>query len=172
MGQFIKKMLLLGIQQVTPILFEMGNNYIQQKIEIEKYEINQKSMDANLKLLSKIDAQILKREKFNIPALDLTKDELGRATWKKIHGDIAGLPKDANPDKVKKIMANTYEMIKEYPCMDCRDDGVKFADKLNWTNTESRSDAMLKSWELHNMVHKKMGKDLFSYQDFQNEYDL
>lgn len=172
MAQFFKKMALTALQQGVPMLFRMGQSYVESSIELKQDEMNREAIEQNLRTISKIDKQILSQGKMKIPGFDLTKEELGRETWKKMRENIMGLPPDATESQVREVMAKNYEMISQYPCMDCREHGMQFANDINFAKASTRNEGMLKTWELQNKVNVRLEKPIFPYEEFKNQYGL
>ena len=172
MGTLAKTIGLILLKQGVPLVFQMGNNLIQSSIQLQQEKMNQEAIEEHIRIISNIDKQILKQDRIKIPGLDVNKEELGRQTWKKIRENIMELPKDANPEMVKEVMAKNFEMIKQYPCIDCQEDGIKFANEINFTSADTIHEAMIKTWELQNMVNQKIGKPIFPYESFRDQYEL
>lgn len=92
--------------------------------------------------------------------LKLNRQELGKIGWKMLHSFAAAYPTEPT-DKQKKAfhdLINAFRVL--YPCEECRGHFDKMIEE-NPVKDDNRKTVVLYLCKLHNIVNKKLGKDIF-----------
>jgi len=158
-----------GVARFSGHLKQKGRELITEQIENQE------------KLIRKIAKQTGKSTSImtrNVEDIGLSKDEVGRRTWDKIHDKVAALPQDADPHIVKQTMDEISDIIHEYPCTDCRENAIKNLKKFketqgkNFTDAKNRNEAIMHAFEYHNIVNEMLEKNPYTLEELQNNYDF
>ncbi|KAK0648933.1 ERV/ALR sulfhydryl oxidase domain-containing protein [Cercophora newfieldiana] len=98
------------------------------------------------------------------------KAELGRASWKLFHTMMARFPDKPSDDD--RLALKTYIQLfaRLYPCGDCASHFQKIIAKYP-PQTSSRSAAAGWACEMHNIVNKRLKKELFDCNNIGDFYD-
>jgi FAD-linked sulfhydryl oxidase len=98
------------------------------------------------------------------------KAELGRASWKLFHTMMAKFPDKPTDDD--RLALKTYIQLfaRLYPCGDCASHFQKIIAKYP-PQTSSRSAAAGWACEMHNIVNKRLKKELFDCNKIGDFYD-
>lgn len=96
--------------------------------------------------------------------------ELGRASWKLFHTMMARFPE--NPSDDDRVALKTYIQLfaRLYPCGDCASHFQKVIAKFP-PQTSSRNAAAGWACEVHNVVNKRLKKELFDCSKIGDFYD-
>lgn len=168
----VKDLLPWGIDQVTGIvsahLKQKGRKLITEQIE---------SQEQLIKKIAKKTGKSTSIMTRNVEDIGLSKDEVGRRTWDKIHNSAAALPEDVTESQIKETMNTIKKIIKEYPCADCNENGKRnlkiIADRgFSIDSVKTRTDAVKWCFDYHNIVNEDIEKDQFSIEDLKEKYDF
>lgn len=81
--------------------------------------------------------------------------------WDDVHNNARNMSR-------KKFLRWIYELPDEIGCQKCRD---HMREYLSLNPPEFHEDLLRWSWEFHNDVNEKLGKNKFSYDDFIYRYN-
>lgn len=92
--------------------------------------------------------------------MDSYKNILGRSAWAFLHVLAKGYPH--NPTKRDKLYMKSFldNFILIYPCKVCAEH-MKHMFKKNPYELDSRRDFMMYVCKIHNIVNKRLGKEIF-----------
>lgn len=174
-----KKLIAVITKDMLPWSINQGVGIINAHFNGQKEDVAREKTAQLEKLIKKVVKEsggqsIVAR---NIEDIGISKEELGRRTWNKIHNSVAALPQDANENQVKETMGTIKKMINEYPCSDCRENAQKNLKEIaergfSFESVKFRTDAVKWAYDFHNIVNEDLKKEKFSIEDLKLSYDF
>ncbi|CAG7850614.1 FAD-linked sulfhydryl oxidase ERV2 [Serendipita indica DSM 11827] len=101
---------------------------------------------------------------------ETAKAQLGRATWKLLHTMTLRYPEKPTEDEREALKSYFYLSSRLYPCGECAAE-FQLLLKENPPQTSSRKAASLWLCHVHNLVNKRLGKDIFDCNTLGDTYD-
>jgi len=174
-----KKLLAVVTKDMMPWVINQGVGIVNAHFNSQKEEVVR---DKTLQL-EKLIKKVIKENNGqsitvrNVEDIGISKDELGRRTWDKIHNSVAALPQDANQSQVKETMDNIIGIIEDYPCDDCRENAEENLKKIkergfSIESVKTRTDAVKWAYDYHNIVNEDLKKKQFSIEGLKENYDF
>jgi len=176
-----KKILALILKDFLPWGIDQVSGIVSTHLKQKSRELVTEQIDNQDKLIKKIAKQTGKSTSImtrNVEDIGISKDEVGRRTWDKIHDKVAALPQDVDPHIVKQTMDEISDIIHEYPCTDCRENAIKNLKKFkemkgkHFTDAKNRNEAIMHAFEYHNIVNEMLEKNPYTLEQLQNNYDF
>lgn len=174
-----KKILAVITKDMLPWGINQGVGIINAHFGSQREDVTREKTAQLEKLIKKVVKEsggqsIVNR---NIEDIGISKEELGRRTWDKIHNSVAALPQDANESQVKETMDTVRGIIHDYPCIDCSENAKKnlkeIADRgFSVDSVKTRTDAVKWAYDFHNIVNEDLEKKQFSIEDLKATYDF
>ena len=171
-GMAVKDGLPFVINQIVSVF---NGGLAKDKDELSKNQLGQ--IEKMIKKVSKEGGSSLSIKTRKVEEIGLSKDELGRRVWEKMHEKTAALPKTADEKQVKQTMKIVETMIEEYPCGDCRKnakENMKEMEKIDFPidSVKTRTDAIKWGFDFHNLVNSDLKKENFSIEELETKYDV
>ena len=174
------KILALILKDTLPFVIDQVSGMVSAHLKQKSRDLVTSQMEAQENLIKKIAKKTGKsmlRPTRNIQDIGVSKQQLGRGTWEKIHTTVAALPQDANEDQVKETMNTIKKIIKEFPCIDCHENSIKnlklIAEKgFSIESVKTRTDAVKWAFDYHNQINADLEKNQFSIEELKENYDF
>lgn len=95
--------------------------------------------------------------------------ELGRAGWKVFHTILAQYPDKPTKDERETLETYIHMFSRVYPCRECAEHFQAMLEKYP-PQTSSKEAASQWGCHVHNIVNKRLGKEIFDCMDISNKY--
>lgn len=175
-----KKILAVILKDVLPWGIDHISGLVSTHLTQKSRDLITEQIQTQEKLITKIAKQTGQSTSImtkNVEDIGVSKDELGRRTWDKIHNSAAALPKDATESQVKQTMNTIKKIINEYPCADCNENAKRnlkvISDRgFSIQSVKTRTDAVKWCYDYHNIVNEDMEKKQYSIEELKENYDF
>ncbi|RWR77997.1 FAD-linked sulfhydryl oxidase ERV1 isoform X2 [Cinnamomum micranthum f. kanehirae] len=129
----------LSSKPISPITSDDASNALHSEQEAPPYPIS------------------LQKEQ---PAMPVSKEELGRATWTLLHTLAAQFPDHPTRQQRRDVKELMSILSRIYPCKECAD---HFKEVLKANPVQAGSQAEFSQWlcHVHNVVNRSLGKVVF-----------
>lgn len=99
----------------------------------------------------------------------MNKKEWGNAIWYFMH-TISYKLKEEHTNKANEIMNLFYNLCINTPCPYCSEHAKNTLNKLNIKKIVKKEDLIKVLFEFHNIVNKRINKELFTIEEFNDKY--